>query len=196
MSVLLTIEDFRQAVYRRAEEFQALALKGYGMMGRGVIWIQLGTRDLGASRTRRIPWTYVPRSILATTGNNDLSYFASTYNIREAFVFFIALRVCSVSASLQQYDAITTADMICKNFVAPIETDTFRGLWHVTSAEGLHDRPCASCEEVSHQNLCSKCKAVVYCGKDCQREDWKKHKVVCQGFRNEVIQTKMSLISQ
>jgi positive regulator of sigma E activity len=26
---------------------------------------------------------------------------------------------------------------------------------------------------------CSKCKAIKYCGKECQNEDWKEHKQTC-----------------
>ena len=39
---------------------------------------------------------------------------------------------------------------------------------------------CASCE-ISSPNLkrCSRCQSVVYCGPECQRSHWSKHKIVC-----------------
>jgi hypothetical protein len=44
-----------------------------------------------------------------------------------------------------------------------------------------------SCEK-DHKNLkCSKCKQVMYCGKDCQVEDWKRHKPECRQ-RREVLE--------
>jgi hypothetical protein len=32
---------------------------------------------------------------------------------------------------------------------------------------------------------CSKCKTVGYCGRDCQKQDWKNHKKVCAQLANQ-----------
>ena len=44
------------------------------------------------------------------------------------------------------------------------------------------------CSSIVNLKLC-KCVSVAYCGKECQRADWKKHKRVCAAPANEAIQT-------
>ena len=42
-------------------------------------------------------------------------------------------------------------------------------------------RKCAECGVLPEEsNRCSRCKAVVYCSRDCQRGHWKAHKKLCQ----------------
>ena len=39
---------------------------------------------------------------------------------------------------------------------------------------------CQMCGKVgADHKVCGKCKSVVYCSKECQKLDWKKHKTVC-----------------
>jgi len=38
---------------------------------------------------------------------------------------------------------------------------------------------CISCGLIGSENLCSRCKCVSYCGKECQRRHWPAHKLVC-----------------
>jgi hypothetical protein len=38
--------------------------------------------------------------------------------------------------------------------------------------------PCFVCKKENSKSICSICKRAVYCGKDCQRKDWKRHKIV------------------
>ena len=41
--------------------------------------------------------------------------------------------------------------------------------------------PCSKFAENSQKyNCCSKCKAVWYCSKPCQKQDWKRHKKFCK----------------
>lgn len=44
---------------------------------------------------------------------------------------------------------------------------------------------CEGCGEDDAEGLktCGKCQAVLYCGKKCQREDWKVRKRACRGSR-------------
>jgi hypothetical protein len=37
---------------------------------------------------------------------------------------------------------------------------------------------CLVCKKANSKSVCSICKRAVYCGKDCQRKDWKRHKIV------------------
>ncbi|KAI5827868.1 hypothetical protein K523DRAFT_321819 [Schizophyllum commune Tattone D] len=49
-------------------------------------------------------------------------------------------------------------------------------------------RQCAYCEapkEAKHLMLCSKCKLVYYCGRECQRMAWPSHKIVCRKAQTE-----------
>lgn len=51
--------------------------------------------------------------------------------------------------------------------------------------DSLSDTRCyrPSCRAVldlkQHKNICSGCRRVLYCNKECQRSDWKRHKPVC-----------------
>ena len=49
-------------------------------------------------------------------------------------------------------------------------------------------KPCYTCGllevfGVETFSKCSACKAVLYCGVECQKADWKKHKPLCAGLR-------------
>jgi hypothetical protein len=49
------------------------------------------------------------------------------------------------------------------------------------NSTGIFDKKkqkCAVCEEES-QFTCEGCKVARYCGKECQKKDWKAHKKVC-----------------
>ena len=39
---------------------------------------------------------------------------------------------------------------------------------------------CNFCQTEAGPNSCSRCKAAWYCGRECQRKDWKEHKKHCQ----------------
>ena len=39
---------------------------------------------------------------------------------------------------------------------------------------------CNVCEEIKNLKMCSKCKKVSYCSEECQRKDWKNHKLICK----------------
>jgi hypothetical protein len=44
---------------------------------------------------------------------------------------------------------------------------------------GVQPNTCASCGKTEKLRKCSKCKAIYYCGEECQRADWRKHKGLC-----------------
>eukprot|EP00949_MAST-11_sp_MAST-11-sp1_P001446 g1446.t1 len=45
---------------------------------------------------------------------------------------------------------------------------------------------CVFCMEREGTKKCAKCRGVVYCSRDCQKRDWKKHKKVCQVIKERV----------
>lgn len=44
---------------------------------------------------------------------------------------------------------------------------------------------CAHCGTTEHLVRCSRCEVTAYCGKECQKKHWKKHKKVCKEPNNE-----------
>jgi hypothetical protein len=40
-------------------------------------------------------------------------------------------------------------------------------------------RACFVCGESENTKRCATCKSVTYCGKECQSEDWPRHKSAC-----------------
>ena len=48
-------------------------------------------------------------------------------------------------------------------------------------------KSCAFCGKIENENqkvlCCSKCSSIYYCGKKCQRKDWKQHKTICKRVR-------------
>ena len=47
---------------------------------------------------------------------------------------------------------------------------------------------CEVCSAIRNLKVC-KCVSVAYCGKECQRADWKKHKKGCASSANKAILT-------
>lgn len=39
---------------------------------------------------------------------------------------------------------------------------------------------CANCDVPEAKFNCSKCKKIFYCSQNCQKEDWKNHKKLCE----------------
>jgi hypothetical protein len=44
---------------------------------------------------------------------------------------------------------------------------------------------CSVCTKSTY-NLCSKCKYISYCSKECQKKDWEKHKCICSNNPGEI----------
>ena len=52
----------------------------------------------------------------------------------------------------------------------------------------ISKRACAACDKSGGDikfKMCSACQKVWYCSKDCQRSDWKRHKVECKKARTK-----------
>jgi hypothetical protein len=49
----------------------------------------------------------------------------------------------------------------------------------------LTAKRCFSCaKELSKISRCAACAVAIYCGRECQRQDWKRHKIECQTLQN------------
>lgn len=53
---------------------------------------------------------------------------------------------------------------------------------------------CAICKTTSHLQRCTMCKSIKYCSKECQKKDWKAHKVVCASLRDSKEEDPLSAI--
>ncbi|KAI1464937.1 uncharacterized protein F4812DRAFT_462259 [Daldinia caldariorum] len=59
------------------------------------------------------------------------------------------------------------------------------------SLERLHMDKCRNCNATEAKNgknllKCSRCKEVMYCSSECQRADWKKHRMECKPYDDEL----------
>jgi hypothetical protein len=72
--------------------------------------------------------------------------------------------------------------MICSHF--DVSSPRFFVYWHRHSLISIKQCPRSNNCQFSKRadlNVCARCKSAWYCGKDCQRKDWKeRHKVYCK----------------
>ena len=72
---------------------------------------------------------------------------------------------------------------IPENVVSSMSNDTHHGLDGVTS-EDTSKKPASQCDYCGKENpklqCCSHCKSVFYCRRTCQKNDYNRHKLVCQ----------------
>jgi hypothetical protein len=52
-------------------------------------------------------------------------------------------------------------------------------LWDACDLDSQSFLPCEACKEPSSL-ICSLCKFISYCCYECQKKDWKRHKIDCQ----------------
>jgi len=44
---------------------------------------------------------------------------------------------------------------------------------------------CRICEKIEGSKFCQKCMTIAYCGKQHQKEDWKRHKKICASLARD-----------
>ena len=54
------------------------------------------------------------------------------------------------------------------------------GVSSATSMRRIDPQPCGNCGIVGLVKACKRCKQIAYCGKECQKMDWKRHKPECK----------------
>ena len=63
----------------------------------------------------------------------------------------------------------------------------YKGPTNITWQLNTGARCCDYCSQLLVKNLrCSRCRNGIYCGKSCQRGDWKRHKQFCGKTKDEV----------
>jgi hypothetical protein len=53
---------------------------------------------------------------------------------------------------------------------------------HLTMADPPAARSCTVCRKDSGISCCGRCKSTSYCSKECQKSDWRMHKLLCDSF--------------
>ena len=81
---------------------------------------------------------------------------------------------------LIQYNARVTNKEIINKLRTSVETHGTRDL--AVRVREAHPRDIEECEKCvkSAPKKCSSCKKVYYCSQECQKQDWKFHKISCQ----------------
>lgn len=59
------------------------------------------------------------------------------------------------------------------------------GVKEILAGEKEARRECEACGEVKGWRACTRCRMIGYCGKNCQKEDWRVHKLVCRWLVEE-----------
>lgn len=44
---------------------------------------------------------------------------------------------------------------------------------------------CSACKMDEAKKICSRCKKVYYCNRECQSKDWPSHKLLCKAFKRD-----------
>jgi hypothetical protein len=68
----------------------------------------------------------------------------------------------------------------CRSATGLLIQETMNGVDELSKEMGCE--VCGKCDGV---RKCSKCKTVEYCGRDCQKQDWRNHKKVCTQLANQ-----------
>ncbi|HIB77694.1 MAG TPA: tetratricopeptide repeat protein, partial [Flavobacteriales bacterium] len=67
-------------------------------------------------------------------------------------------------------------------------TEPFASQFCAAVPEGA-DKCCVCCAKPGSSSRCSKCSAVLYCGRECQVQHWKTHKKSCAAVKPKVLVT-------
>ena len=115
------------------------------------------------------------RKLFSASAGVDLSLTTSLYRLygRDAWnvqkYLIVCLKMTQVKPGIRLYD------ILMRDFLQRVYGKTVMNLEEVWS--GL----CWECSEAKHKlelKSCSVCKFAKYCGAECQRKEWKRHKVL------------------
>jgi hypothetical protein len=93
------------------------------------------------------------------------------------------LRFCTPAK--YRTETLTSVMELVENFNGDVPLKNLRNL---VDGGRVVERKCIVCGKAGGKlHHCSKCNAVYYCGKDCQRVDWAQHKLVCGAGSAELV---------
>lgn len=154
---------------------------------RGTIMLQFESFSNLVSATKQV-FQFLPMSAITSFPDNHLSENMRQYDPEKEFVIYIEVGPdrLGVSAIIQR-DANKNVHEKFKNagkeihqselkdYDIKIKKETDRMI--ITNEKVF----CNSCgKDLVDSMLCSKCKLVYYCNKECQKTDWKNHKEICK----------------
>jgi hypothetical protein len=61
---------------------------------------------------------------------------------------------------------------------------------HLTMADPPAARSCTVCRKDSGISCCGRCKSTSYCSKECQKSDWRMHKLLCDSFSKFLVSSR------
>ncbi|KZV67092.1 hypothetical protein PENSPDRAFT_64563 [Peniophora sp. CONT] len=84
----------------------------------------------------------------------------------------------SLASTFRRMETIYSSDDP-KSMEKKLEHERAKKWANALSSDGSSSAICSRCGKRDKPRVCSQCKSTSYCGVDCQKADWKTHKLVC-----------------